>query len=97
MKKAYLSIPFLGFLVACAPPLTREEQLAIYRSRCLDYGYLWGTPEFADCMMKQEARHEKLTVQMRKVDALEEQNWVEKEKIRMKERELNLKRKKKKN
>ena len=96
MSKTYLSILFLGLLIGCVPPMTREEQLAIYRSRCLDYGYLKGTPEFAACMMKQEARHEKLTVQMRKADALEEHNWIEKEKMRTKKEKLNLEHSKRK-
>ncbi len=89
MKKTNLFILLLGFLVGCQPPLTREQQLAIYRTRCTEYGYQWGTPEFADCMMKQESRQENLAVQMRKVQALEEGNWIE-------ERALELKRKKKK-
>ena len=80
MKKLILFIP-LGFLSACYPPMGREHELAIYRSRCLDYGYQWGTPEFADCMMQQEAREEKLAIQRRKANALEEQNRIKLQKM----------------
>jgi hypothetical protein len=96
MKKSIIIIPLLGLLVGCQPPLTRDQQLAIYRSRCLDYGYQWGTPEFADCMMKQEARHEKIAVEMRKAQAMEQSNWIAEENAKAKEREFERKRKKRK-
>ena len=94
MKKSMLFIPLLGLLFGCQPPLTRDQQLAIYRSRCMDYGYKWGTPEFADCMMKQEARQEKLSVQMRKAQALEQSNWIAEQEVRAREKKLELDQKK---
>lgn len=88
MKKLALLLPLLGILTSCKPPLTREQQLSIYRSRCLDYGYQMGTLEFSDCMMKQEARAEELAIQARKVDILKEQNWLERQRIEVKRKEI---------
>lgn len=96
MKKLIFFVPLLSFLTSCQPLMTREQELAIYRSRCLDYGYQWGTREFADCMMEQEAREEKLAVQRQKAYALEERNRIEQQKVWVKEKEVEQKRKKKK-
>lgn len=95
MKKIVFFLPLISLLSACAPPLTRDQELAVYRSRCLDYGYLMGTREFADCMMQQEAHKEELTLQRQKIEALENKNRIEKDKVRAKENELNRKQKKK--
>lgn len=84
MKKLGLFIPLVALLSGCQ--MTRDEQLAIYRGRCLDYGYQRGTPEFADCMMKQEAHDEKLSLQSRKARALEERNNLERQKLLQKEK-----------
>ena len=54
MKKMVLLLPLLAFLQACVPPMTREQQLSIYRNHCLEYGYQFGTHEFANCMQMQE-------------------------------------------
>jgi len=96
MKKSILFIPLLSLLSACVPPLTRDQQLAIYRSRCLDYGYQWGTREFADCMKEQEFHDETLAIQNRKANALEEQNRIAHQKVQIKTEEIEIKRKKKK-
>ena len=96
MKKIIYCLPLLSLLAACHPPLTRDQQLAIYRSRCVDYGYQPGTLEFADCMMRQEERAEKLAIQARKVDVLEEHNWIERQKVWAKEKEVDSKRRKRK-
>src|SRR3990167_7507115 len=93
MNKIVLLIPLLGLISACQPPLTREQELAIYRSRCMDYGYQWGTKEFADCMMQQEITEQELSLQARKVQALETQNSIAQQKVRAKEQEVELKRK----
>ena len=90
MKKIFLLIPFLAILSACQPPRTRDQELAIYRSRCLDYGFRMGTTEFAQCMQGQEAQAEKLSIQERKLQALERQNWIEQERIRYKQRTQQL-------
>ncbi len=38
-------------LPACSMP-TREEQLLSYRTRCaMEFGFVGGTPQFANCMM----------------------------------------------
>jgi len=87
MRKLFFWIPLLCLLSACQPPLTRDQQLAIYRSRCLDYGYQWGTREFADCMKEQEAREEELLLKERKVRALEERNHIEQQRVRAEEKE----------
>lgn len=95
MKKIVFLLSLSGFLTSCTPSLTRDQELAIYRSRCLDYGYLMGTREFADCMMQQETKEQEFALQSRKIAALESQNSIEKDKVRVKENELRQKRKKK--
>lgn len=95
MKKSILLIPFFAILAACQPPMTREQELAIYRSRCMDYGFQMGTVDFARCMQDQEAREAKLYMEERKLQAIESQNWIEQEKVRVKQNELELKRQKK--
>ena len=87
MKKLVLLLPLLSFLQACVPPMTREQQLSIYRTRCLEYGYQFGTREFANCMQMQEAQEQEFYLQERKVRALENRNWIEENKIRVKEEE----------
>ncbi len=52
---------------------TREEQLNIYRKNCSDYGYQWGTPEFAQCVQDQDYQSQKLSIEKDKVRALESQ------------------------
>lgn len=89
MKKFILLIPFLSILSACQPPLTRDQQLAIYRSRCLDYGYPYGTREFADCMKEQDAREDDLALKERKARALEARNQIEQQKVLIQEKESN--------
>jgi len=96
MKKSFLLIPFLGILSACQPPMTREQELAIYRSRCFDYGFQMGTVDFARCMQEQEAREDMLSIQARQAEAMEQQNWIERDKVRIKKDEYDLKRKKQK-
>lgn len=95
MKKIIFLLPLMSILSACTPPLTRDQELAVYRSRCLDYGYPMGTREFADCMMQQEAQEQEFALQSRKIEALESQNRIEKDKVRVKENELRKKQKKK--
>ncbi len=91
MKNALFLLPFLGVLSACQAPTVRDEQLQSYRSRCIEYGYKWGTPEFANCVKEQEEREEKLAVQSRKAQALEEKNWIEQQKVQIKKREVEAK------
>ena len=87
MKKLFLVLPLLSIITACTPPMTRDQELAIYRSRCLDYGYQYGTREFADCMQMQEAREADLDMQRRKVQAIQDRNWIEQQKVWTKEKE----------
>jgi hypothetical protein len=77
--------------------MTREQQLSIYRSRCYEYGFQMGTVEFAQCMQEQEAREADLYMKERKIQAIEQQNWMEREKVRLKQDEFDIKRKKYKN
>lgn len=91
MKKLILSIFFLSLLSACIPPMTREQQLSIYRSRCLDYGYQRGTLEFAHCMKEQEAQEVFFAIQTKKVHALEEKNRLKEKKIKDKETMIHFK------
>ncbi|MBY0500671.1 MAG: hypothetical protein K2P93_01545 [Alphaproteobacteria bacterium] len=91
MKNALFFLPFLGVLSACQAPTPRDAQLESYRSRCYEYGYKGGTPEFANCVKEQEEREEKLAVQSRKAQALEEKNWIEQQKVEIKKREVEAK------
>ena len=95
MKKATFFLPLLCLMSGCQPPLTRIHQLEIYQSRCADYGYERGTPEFANCMMKQESRQEDMAIQLRKIGVLEESNWIEQQKMRTNEDEHKRNRSKK--
>ena len=94
MKKFVLLVPFIAILSACQPPMTREQELAVYRSRCFDYGFQMGTVEFAQCMQEQEAREDMLSIQARQAQAMEQQNWIEQDKVRIKQNEFDRKRKK---
>lgn len=96
MKKSFLVIFALAILSACQPPMTREQELAIYRSRCLDYGFRMGTVEFARCMQEQEAREDELSMQARKIEAIKEQNWIAQENVRVKKDKYEMERKKQK-
>ncbi|MBI2707749.1 MAG: hypothetical protein HYX35_05515 [Proteobacteria bacterium] len=91
MKKFIPFFPFFILLSACEPPLTRDQQLAVYRSRCLDYGYQSGTREFADCMKEQDAREDELALKERKARALEARNQIEQQKVRIQEQDHNSK------
>lgn len=101
MKKLFLLAPLFALLAACKPPMTREQELAIYRSRCLEYGFRYGTPEFAQCMQQLEANEELLYMQQRQIQAIENQNWTEQqrfwneqERVRIKNKEVRVKRQK---
>ena len=94
MKKSFLLTPFLAILSACQPPMTREQELAIYRSRCLDYGFPMGTIEFAQCMQEQEAREAKLYMQERKIQAIQQQNQRQQQNVQIQQNEFVFKQKK---
>ncbi|MBX9622156.1 MAG: hypothetical protein K2X28_09115 [Alphaproteobacteria bacterium] len=79
MKKMVFLLPLMSFLTSCTPSLTRDQELAIYRSRVLDYD-----------MMKREVSEEESALQRRKTETLEK-NWIEKDKARIKQNELNQK------
>ena len=81
VKKVLFFVFLAGLVTACQPPITREQQLSFYRSRCLDYGYPPGTREFADCMKEQEARDEELFLKGREVAAREERNRIERKRV----------------
>ena len=95
MNKFIFVLPMV-VLAACQPPMTREQQLTIYRSRCLDYGFQMGTVEFAQCMQNQEAQREALSMKQQKVEAIQQRNWLENEKLNQEQRKIVLKRKQRK-
>jgi hypothetical protein len=95
MNKFIFVLPMV-VLAACQPPMTREQQLTIYRSRCLDYGFQMGTVEFAQCMQNQEAQLEALSMKQQKVEAIQQRNWLENEKLNQEQRKIVLKRKQRK-
>lgn len=64
-------------LSSCILPMTRQETLDVYRRSCLDYGFQWGTPEFAQCVQDQEYQEQKLSIENRKAQALEDQTRVQ--------------------
>lgn len=76
MKKIILILPVV-VLSGCMP-MTRQEVLTIYRNQCLDYGFEWGTPEFAECVKDLEYKDEKMDLERRKVHALEDQTRLNK-------------------
>ena len=86
MKKIALSLFFLGFLSACTP-LTREEQLALFHVRCVDYGYAQGTQEFEKCLERQENRHAQRSIRAR-VNTTDNLNFLERETLRQQELKL---------
>lgn len=96
MNKFIFVLPVVVLVSACQPPMTREQQLSIYRSRCLDYGFQMGTVEFAQCMQNQEAQLETLSMKQQKVEAIERRNRLENERLSQEQREIVLKRKKRK-
>lgn len=73
MKKGLLLLPLIA-LSGCA---TRQEVLAFYRKQCLDYGFQLGTPEIAECIKDLEYKDEKLALERRKVQTLENQAWIQ--------------------
>jgi len=83
MQKSVASLLLLSFLSACAP-LTREEQLALFHSRCIDYGYAQGTQEFDKCLARQENRHHQRSLHAR-VNRTDNLNFLEKETLRQQE------------
>ncbi|MDI9637534.1 hypothetical protein QPK87_14575 [Kamptonema cortianum] len=83
MKKIVLSLTLLSFLSACTP-LTREEQLALFHSRCIDYGYAQGTQEFDKCLARQESRHHQRSMRTR-VNRADDLSFLEKETLRQQE------------
>lgn len=83
MKKIILSLSLLSFLSACTP-LIREEQLALFHSRCIDYGYAQGTKEFDRCLARQETRHNQRSIRMR-INTTDNLNFLERETLRQQE------------
>lgn len=83
MQQSVASLFLLSFLSACTP-LTHEEQLALFHSRCIDYGYAQGTKEFDQCLARQESRHHQRSIRgrMNRTDNL---NFLEKEALRQQE------------
>ncbi|MBX9622157.1 MAG: hypothetical protein K2X28_09120 [Alphaproteobacteria bacterium] len=83
MKKITLPLALLSFLSACTP-LTREEQLALFHSRCIDYGYTQGTQEFDKCLARQENRHHQRSLRTR-VNREDNLSFLERETLRQQE------------
>ncbi|MBX9786610.1 MAG: hypothetical protein K2Y08_04670 [Alphaproteobacteria bacterium] len=83
MKKITLSLFLFSFLSACTP-LTREEQLALFHSRCVDYGYAQGTQEFDKCLARQESRHHQRSLRTR-LNTTDNLNFLERETLRQQE------------
>jgi hypothetical protein len=89
MYKIFSLCSLAAFLSACVPPtppLTRQQQLAIYRTRCLEYGYEPGTVEFADCMKEQESQQERLIIERKKLSLLEKEDKAARKKRKAKEK-----------
>ncbi|HCM84194.1 MAG TPA: hypothetical protein PKW15_07275 [Alphaproteobacteria bacterium] len=66
MKKSFLfavSAISLVMLTACAPPITRQQQLDIWYQRCLEYGFHPNTNGIAQCVQQQEIEREKALTQ----------------------------------
>lgn len=85
-----MNTKYLGFfsflcLAGCVTPLTREQQLHLYRARCLDYGYEPGTLNFAHCMKEQERFAEQRALEEEKLKALRENNKLKKREVEIRE------------
>lgn len=89
MKLKHLSL--LGFccLTACHTPMTRDQQLQIYRTRCLEYGYQPGTIDFAHCMLEQEKLTEHKALEDEKLRTLQETNKLKKREVEIHEKAAN--------
>ncbi|MBY0273116.1 MAG: hypothetical protein K2X02_06925 [Alphaproteobacteria bacterium] len=83
MKKLVFLLPLMSIISACTP-LSREEQLALFHSRCIDYGYVQGTQEFDKCLARQESRHQQRSLRMR-VNRADDLSFLEKETLRQQE------------
>ncbi len=83
MKNLIFLLPLMSFLSACTP-LTREEQLALFHSRCVDYGYAQGTQEFDQCLARQESRHHQRSIRGR-MNTTDNLNFLERETLRQQE------------
>jgi hypothetical protein len=86
MRISLISLLVLSLLPACTP-LTREEQLSLFHSRCVDYGYAQGTQEFEKCLERQEARHHQRSIRAR-ANTTDNLNFLEKETLRQQELKL---------
>jgi len=71
--KLFLVLGTALCLSSCVEPMTREDMLNTYRRNCLDYGFQWGTPQFAKCVKDQEYQSQKLSIEQQKAWALQQQ------------------------
>lgn len=92
MNKIPLSLAFISLFSACTP-LTREEKLALFHSRCVDYGYVQGTKDFEKCLARQEIRHEQRALRAR-VNTTDNLNFLERETLRQQETRIKDKQRK---
>jgi hypothetical protein len=53
-------------LAACAPQMTREQQLDAWYQRCLEYGYHPNTTGIAQCVQQQEIERERALTELRR-------------------------------
>ena len=59
IARALLIISSLTALAACAPPITRQQQLDAWYQRCLEYGYVPNTNGIAQCVQQQEIERDR--------------------------------------
>ncbi len=52
-QRLLLGLPVL-VLTACQAPLTWDQQLSIYRAKCVDFGFDPGSVDFAECVQGQD-------------------------------------------
>lgn len=54
LKHSFLFGSLTLILTACQAPLTWDQQLSIYRAKCVDFGFDPGSVEFAECVQGQD-------------------------------------------
>src|SRR5690606_8234593 len=75
-------------------PMTRADQLTMFRATCLDYGFDPGTDAFAHCVEKQDNRSTEIALEERRIRAIEDKNWIKRQEVHAQEERNRIAKKK---